>query len=406
MPLTKTAIAKAQPRSKQYKLADFNGLYVLVTRNGKKYFRFNYRTHKGKSKTLALGVFPEVTIEEARERLKEAKKLLTDGIDPSEYKKQKKLTQFHTENTFEAIAREWFAKKVSVWVPSHARTVISRLENDVFPVLGSRPINEITAPDVLFVLRQIENRGAIETAHRAKRVCGQIFRYGISTGRCQRDHTADLKDALTPIKIQHRAAITNPSEVGALLRTIDNYKGSFVVKAALRLAPLVFVRPGELRHAEWAEIDFERSEWRIPAHKMKMKREHIVPLAPQALVVLKELYPFTRNSKYVFPNPRSVQRCMSENALLAALRRMGYEKTEMTPHGFRAMASTLLHEQGWPSEIIEIQLAHSDLNKVRESYNHARYLVKRREMMIAWANYLDKLTSQPPIRGQEEVIKG
>ncbi len=397
MPLTKSLINKAEPRLKPYKLYDFKGLYVLVNPNGGKYFRYNYRTPEGKVKTLALGVFPDVSLEEAREKVKESRSLLKQGLDPSEYKKQDKAGKTSQKDAFETIAREWYVKYLPSWVRKHGEIILLRLEHNVFPWLGSRPINKITAPELLQVLRRIEERGANETAHRIRSLCGQIFRYGIATGRCERDPAADLKGALTPVKQKHMAAITNPIDVGGLLRAIDEYRGSFVTKCALKLAALLFVRPGELRNAEWKEMDLDHAEWRIPAEKMKMKREHIVPLAPQAVSILREVYPLTSSSRYVFPNPRSLLRAMSENAVLAALRRMGYEKTEMTGHGFRAMASTLLHEQGWPSEIIELQLAHIDSNKVREAYNHAKHITKRREMMESWANYLDKLRQDKPL---------
>lgn len=392
MPLTKTLINKAEPRLKPYKIYDFKGLYVLIKPNGGKYFRYNYRTPEGRVKTLALGVFPDISLEEAREKINEARNLLKQGIDPSEYKRQFKEGKSDKKNTFETIAREWYVTRLSYWSnKKQSEIVIARLERNVFPWLGSRQIKEITAPELLQVLKRIEERGATETAHRVRSVCGQIFRYGIATGRCERDPAADLRGALTPVRFKHMAALTNPIDVGGLLRAIEEYRGGFVTKCALKLAALLFVRPGELRHAEWKEIDIDRTEWRIPAEKMKMRREHIVPLAPQAVRILRELYPLTCSGKYVFPSPRSPQRCMSENAVLAALRRMGYEKTEMTGHGFRSMASTLLHEKGWPSEIIELQLAHIDKNKVREAYNHAKHISKRRRMMEFWADYLDKL---------------
>jgi len=396
MPLTKTSLNNAETRIKPYKLSDFNGLYVLVNKSGK-YFRFDYRLPNGKRKTLSLGVYPKVSIEKAREKCNQARKLLKEGIDPSEHKKQMQEAKEGLEgDCFEMVAREWYSRQSHIWAESHLRIVITRLEQNIFPWLGQKSIKSITAPDLLKVLRRIEERGSFEVAHRIKQVCGAIFRYGIATGKCDRDPAADLKGALTPVKPKHMAAITKPAEVAGLLRAIDSYHGHFVVKCALRLAPLLFVRPGELRHAEWSEIDFEHNQWRIPAQKMKMREEHIVPLVRQSMEILKELYPMTGRNKYVFSGLRGNDRAMSENAVLAALRRMGYAKEEMTGHGFRAMASTILHEQGWPSEIIERQLAHAERNKVRAAYNHAEHLDKRREMMEAWADYLDKLRDGEP----------
>lgn len=390
MPLTDTAIRNAKPKDKQYKLSDEKGLYLLVKKAGK-YFRLDYR-FSGKRKTLAIGVYPDVTLAEARQQRDDARKLFRKGVDPSQHKKDaKNMLQELAVNNFEAIAREWFDKNCNVWTNKHSSTVIRRLEFNVFPLIGGCPIKLIDAPELLKVLEKIESRGAIETAHRVKQICGQVFRYAIAAGKADRDPSADLKGALTPVKPKSMATITDPIKIGGLLRAIGNYDGQIVTICALRLAPLVFVRPGELRHAEWLEIDLDNAEWKIPDHKMKMKLPHIVPLSRQAVDILMEIKPITGDGRYVFPSLRSTARPMSNNTVNAALRRMGYSKEEMTGHGFRAMASTILHEQGWPSDVIERQLAHTEGNSVKAAYNHAKHLPERRKMMQAWADYLDAL---------------
>jgi len=274
------------------------------------------------------------------------------------------------------------------------KKIIRRFELYIFPWLGSRPISDITPPELLAVLRRVESKGILETAHRAQQNCSQVFRYAIATGRAERDSTADLRGALAPAKHGRMATITEPKKIGELLRAIDGYEGTPVAKCALRLAPLVFVRPGELRHAEWEEINFDNAEWRIPAEKMKMKDPHIVPLAMQAVEILYEIRPLTGQGRYVFPSIRTNSRPMSDNTILSALRRMGYPKDEMSGHGFRAMASTILHEQGWPSDIIERQLAHAERNSIKAAYNHAQHLPERQKMMQAWADYLDTLKNK------------
>lgn len=390
MSLTDTLIRNAKPQEKPYKLTDGKGMYLLVKQAGK-YFHFKYR-YQGKTKTISLGIYPDVSLANARDRLSEARKLLAEGIDPSAQRKTdktKKATQ--AANSFEIVAREWHAKHLPTWTEHHAITVIGRLETNAFPWIGSRPIGEITAPELLAMLRRIESRGVIETAHRVKQICGQVFRYAVATGRAERDPSADLRGALPPAKPLHMATITDPKKVAGLLRAIEGYDGHIITKCALRLAPLVFVRPGELRHAEWAEIDLEHAEWRIPAEKMKMRAAHIVPLSRQTLAVLREIAQFTGSGRYIFPSLRTGERPMSENTVLAALRRMGYSKEEMTGHGFRSMASTILHEQGWPSDVIERQLAHRERNNVKAAYNHAQHLPERRKMMQAWADYLESL---------------
>ena len=389
MPLTNTAIRNARPSEKPVKLFDGGGLYLLLNPNGSRWWRLDYR-FKGKRKTLSMGIYPEAGLKEARARRDSARKQLAAGIDPSATRKAEKAAR-GGEDSLEAVAREWLAKYAPRWAPGHASKIIGRFERDIFPWLGARPVREITAPDLLEVLRRIEARGAIETAHRAHQNCGRVFRYAIATGRAERDPAADLRGALPPVKEKHHAAITDPKAIGALLRAIDGYQGSFVTQCALRLAPLTFVRPGELRKAEWSEIDLEAAEWRIPAERMKMRAVHIVPLSVQVLASLRELYPLTGSGHYVFPGLRTPSRPMSENTVNAALRRLGYAKDEMTGHGFRSIASTLLNEQGWHRDAIERQLAHGERDAVRAAYNYAEHLPERRDMMQAWADYLDGL---------------
>jgi len=370
----------------QTRLSDGGGLYLLVTTTGK-YWRFDYR-FAGKRLTLALGVYPDRSLKDARSDRDAARKQVADGIDPG---MQKKATKQADADSFEAVAREWYEAQRSVWSASHAETVITRLENNIFPWLGNTPVADIEPADMLAVLRRIENRGAIEVAHRIKAVCGQIFRYAIATGRAKRDPVPDLRGALKPRKSVRMATITEPKRVGELLRAIQGYEGTFAVRCALQIAPYLFVRPGELRHAEWSEIDLEAAEWRIPAEKMKMKRPHIVPLSSQVVAILRDLMPLTGRGKYLFPSVRSAARPMSENTVNAGLRRMGFEKEEICGHGFRGMASTILHEQGWNSDIVERQLAHVEQNKIKGAYNQAEHLSERVKLMQSWADYLDAL---------------
>jgi len=392
MSLTNVAIRNAKPDSKPYKMSDEKGLYLQVTSTGK-YWRMNYR-FAGKQKTLAFGVYPDVSLAEAREKRDEARKLLANDTDPSLVKAVKKQAKYEaSENTFEAVAQEWYAKKLPTWAPATAIKVKRYLEKDLYPWLGRRPIGEVGAPDLLMTIRRVESRGALELAHRIREYAGQVFRYAVATGRAERDPSGDLRGALPPVKTKHHASITEPKQIGELLRAINGYSGSFITKCALQLAPLTFVRPGELRHAEWTEIDLDAAEWRIPGAKMKMKDRHIVPLSRQAVEVLESIHPLTGSGRYVFPGLRTYDRPMSENTINAALRRLGFEKDEMTGHGFRSMASTLLHEQGWPHEAIERQLAHAERNSVSAAYNYAEHLAKRREMMQHWADYLDELTA-------------
>ncbi|MDD2321229.1 MAG: integrase arm-type DNA-binding domain-containing protein [Geobacteraceae bacterium] len=392
MPLTDIQVRNSKPQDKEHKLSDGGGMYLLVTPTGGKLWNMKYK-YGGKEKRLSFGAYPAITLADARQRREEAKKLLANGVDPGETKKAQKAAQGVQDiNTFEVIAREWHCKFAHTWVASHAQHKLERLEKNVFPWIGKRPINEISAPDVLAVLRRMESRNILDTAHRVRFECSSIFRYAVATGRTDRDPVADLKGALPPVKNGHHAAPTDPKAVAPLLRAIDEFQGSFVVKCALQLAPILFVRPGELRAAEWTEINLDSAEWNIPAEKMKMKVAHLVPLSHQAVEILKELQPLTGHSRYVFPSHRSPLRCMSENAVNAGLRRMGFEKTEITGHGFRAMARTILDEvlQVRP-DFIEHQLAHAVKDPNGRAYNRTAHLIERKKMMQLWADYLDGL---------------
>jgi integrase len=294
-------------------------------------------------------------------------------------------------DSFEAIAREWHTKNEPTWAPSHSSKIIRRLEQDVFPWIGAKPISTIRPTELLSLLRRVEERGAIETTHRVQQNCGQVFRYAVATGRAESDPSRDLRGALTPWKPEHYPTLTDAREVGRLLRDIEAYEGGFITKCAMTLSPMLFVRPGELRRAEWSEINLDAAEWRIPAAKMKGRVAHIVPLATQAVSILRELQPLTGHSSWVFPGVRTNGEPMSENTVNAALRRLGYDRTMITAHGFRGMASTLLHECGWPSDVIERQLSHAERNAVKAAYNDAEHLPARRKMMQAWADHLDVL---------------
>jgi integrase len=389
--LTDTAMRCFKATEKTQKLFDGGGLYLMVPPTGGKLWRLDYR-FEGKRKTLALGAYPAVSLKEARQKREDAKELLAKGIDPSAHKQAiKAAVRAETENTFEIIAREWFAKYSAGWSEANRVKVLTRQINYIFPFIGGKPIREVTAPELLEALRHIEKRGTLDTAHRALQDCSRIFRYAIATGRGERDTATDLRGALPPAKEGSFATITEPNGVGQLLRAADGYGGGIVVASALRLAPLVFVRPGELRRAEWTEFNLDGAEWRIPAERMKMRQQHIVPLARQALDILRTLHKFTGHGQFLFPSPRTDARPISDVALLAALRRMGYSREEMTVHGFRSMASTLLNEQGYNRDWIERQLAHGERNSIRAAYNYAEYLPERRRMMQEWADYLDGL---------------
>ncbi|ENH6338627.1 integrase arm-type DNA-binding domain-containing protein [Burkholderia vietnamiensis] len=390
MPLTDAEIRKAKPGEKPIRLFDGGGLYLEISTAGGKWWRLKYR-FGGKEKRISLGVYPDVGLKDARDRRDEARKLLAKGVDPGEAKKAKKAANLErAANSFEVIAREWFAKYAPGWAASHADKIIQRLERDVFPWLGGRPIAEIAAPELLTVVRRIEERGAHDTAHRALQNCGQVCRYAVATGRAQRDPSGDLRGALPPLKHEHYAAITDPIQVGELLRAIDGFQGTFIVKCALMLAPILFVRPGELRLAEWSGFNLDKAEWRYLV--TKTKTEHLVPLSTQAVAILRELHALTGHRQHVFPG-RDPHKPMSGAAINAALRRMGYDtRTEITGHGFRAMARTILHEEMHVKpEVIEHQLAHRVPDTLGTAYNRTKFLKERRMMMQHWADYLDRV---------------
>ncbi|HEY1078508.1 MAG TPA: integrase arm-type DNA-binding domain-containing protein [Bdellovibrio sp.] len=390
MALTDTLIKNTKASEKIQKLYDEKGLYLEVTPKGSKRWRFKYR-FMGKEKLLSVGLYPEISLKVARERRDDLRRKVAEGIDPSAQRKALKDTHLEkSANTFEVVGREWHLKFSNTWVPSHADRILNRLERDLFPWLGNKPIANLTPLEVLSCLRRIENRGALETAHRALQNCSQIFRYAVATGRADRDVTVDLKGALPPVKEKHFSAITEPERVGELLRAIDDFKGTFVVQCALKLAPLVFVRPGELRTAKWEDVDLKNAEWRY--HVSKTSSDHIVPLSKQAVGILREISPLTGDGTYVFPSSRGQNRPMSDNAILSALRRMEIPKEEMSGHGFRAMARTILDEVlGFPIHIIEHQLAHAVKDANGRAYNRTSHLPQRREMMQAWSDYLGQV---------------
>jgi integrase len=390
MPLADTKIRNTKPGKKPLRLHDERGLYLEISPAGGKWWRFKYR-FQGREKRLSLGVYPDVKLKDARDRRDEARKLLAGGVDPSENRRAVKSAQGdRAANSFEVVTREWFSKYSPGWAPNHASRVIRRFERDLFPWIGARLIAEVGAPELLTVLRRTENRGALDTAHRALNTCGQVFRYAIATGRCERDPSSDLRGALQPVKGGHFAAATEPSKLGEILRAIDGYEGMLTVRCALRLAPLVFARPGELRTAEWKDVDLENAEWRYIV--TKTKTPHIVPLSRQALEILREVQPLTGDGRYVFPGARTNDRPMSDNAILAAMRRMGIPKEEMSGHGFRAAARTILDEVlGVRPDLIEHQLAHAVRDPNGRAYNRTAHLPERRKMMQRWADYLDKL---------------
>jgi integrase len=393
MKLSDTKLRNAKPKEKPYKIADGGGLYVEVFPNGSKLWRLKYRRIGGAETRVSLGAYSEVPLVEARAKREDLKRQRRDGIDPAHERRLEKARKLEAaSNSFEAVAREWLEKFAATKTEEHTARMLRRFERDIFPFIGRKPIVEIKAAELLLALRRIEARGAIETAHRARGDAGAVFRYAVATGRAERDITADLRGALAAGTKRHFAAIIEPAEVGALLRAIEAYKGTPEVRAALQLAPIVFVRPGELRTAEWAEFDLKKAEWNIPAEKMKTRTPHLVPLSAQALEILNDLRKITGSSRYVFPSARSNVRPMSEVAVLAALRRMGYSKAEMTGHGFRAMARTILDEVlGFRQDIIEHQLAHAVKDPNGRAYNRTSHLAERRRMMQSWADYLESL---------------
>ena len=401
--LKDVTIRTAKPLDKDYRLNDGEGLYVIIKTNGAKWWRFDY-TFSGKRKTLSLGVYPEASLADARRKTEEARNQVCNGINPSDGRKEGKAAQqLAIENetrldagltiidSFEHVAREWGLKKIDDWDDKNNRSK-RMLERNVFPWLGSQPIIDILPKDILACLRRVEDRGTIETAHRTLQICGQVFRYAVATGRVDRDITPDLRGALVTVKGGNFAAMTDPKQAAPLLRAIDSYTGTFIVKSALQLAPLVFVRPGELRHAEWEHIDLEEKEWRYLV--TKTQTPHIVPLSNQAIEILTNLHPLTGNGRFVFPSARTPNgsRAMSDVAMLAALRRMGFDKTEMSVHGFRAMARTILEEVlGFRPDFIEHQLAHAVRDANGRAYNRTSHLPERHKMMQAWSDYLDSL---------------
>lgn len=404
MPLTELQIKNAKPAEKAYRMADGGGLYVEVSPAGGKLWRLKFRID-GKEKRLSIGTYPTVSIKEARAKREDAKQLLVEGVDPAAHKKAQKASRYERNaNSFEVVALEWFDTKMKpTRTEGHTSKIIARLKRDIFPWIGGRPIDGINGPDILAVLRRIESRGAIETAHRAKGDISQVMRYAIATGRATRDPCPDLRGALTPSVAKHFAAIIEPTQVGEFLRIADGYTGTLTVRVALKLAPLLFCRPGELRHMKWSEINLDAAEWRFTVSKTKT--DHLVPLARQAVEALREIAPLTGDGEYVFAG-REPQRPMSGNTINAALRRMGFDtQKEITGHGFRAMARTMLAEQlhAQPA-YIEHQLAHKVPDALGTAYNRTRFYKERKEMMQLWADYLDKLRASAeviPLRGSK-----
>lgn len=389
MALSDAAVRNAKPRERRYKLFDEAGLFLIITPEGGKWWRVRYRW-QGKEQTLSLGTYPKVTLRQARLASDAIHQQLHAGINPSEARKAR-FAAMH--DTFTVIARDWQAARAPRRSTGHAARILRDLEKDVLPWIGQKPIRAITAPNLKAILSRMVERGAVESAHRVLQVCGQVFRYAIAGEQAERNPAADLKGWLPTPARAHFATITDPQAIGELLRAIDGYQGSFPVRCALRLAPRLMVRPGELRQAEWGEFDLNAAEWRIPAAKMKMRDQHIVPLSRQCLAILQDLQPLTGKGRYLFPSVRYRDRPMSSNTLNGALRRMGYGSEEMTAHGFRALASTRLNEQGWRPDVIERQLAHAERNAVRASYNRASYLEERRQMLQAWSDELDALAA-------------
>ncbi|CAN5838636.1 integrase arm-type DNA-binding domain-containing protein [soil metagenome] len=396
--LTDVRVRTLKPRVKPYKVADRDGLYLLVQPTGGRWWRFDYR-FGGARKTLSLGVFKDVPLADARGKLATARKQLAAGVDPGVVRRaEKQQLVAETRDTFEAVARAWLDQQRPRFAPRTIKKTTWLLEAFLFPALGAQPIAAIEAPALLAALQRIEAGQRHETAHRALQLAGQIFRYAIATGAAIRNPGADLRGALAPIVVTNHAAVTEPAAIGALLRAIDGFQGSFPVGQALKLAPHVFVRPGELRQAEWSEMDLDAAVWRLPAARMKTRRAHVVPLSSQAVAILRALFPLTGRGRFVFPSIRAGARPMSDNTLNAALRRLGYDHAEMTAHGFRSMASTRLNELGWRPDLIEKQLAHVE-SGVRAVYHRAEHLDERRRMMQEWSNHLDALRERKPALG-------
>lgn len=388
MSLTVVTIRNAKPQDKPYKLSDSGGLFLLVQPNGGKWWRYKYR-FAGKEKLLSLGIYPDVSLAEARDYHIQARKVLAAGKDPSSIKQEaKRLAIQNRENSFEAIAREWIDNRKDSWTPKYTKNILSMLEANVFTKIGSSPIAEITAQELLTVFRAIEDRGVTDLAHRSQQVCGQIFAFALASGRAERNPAIELRGALKPHVVRHYSHLKQ-KELPDFIEKLEEYSGNLQTKLAIKLLMLTFVRTSELRTSKWEDIDFKAAEWRIPAEKMKMRTMHIVPLSKQAIKVLQEVQKLTGNREYIFPNQHKPKGYMSENTIIYGIYRMGYH-TQTTGHGFRATASTILNENGFVPDVIERQLAHLDKNKVRASYNHAQYLPERKKMMQWWANLLDK----------------
>ena len=385
MPLTDTKCRSLKPKSKAYKVSDSEGLYLYISPKGGKYWRMNYR-YSGKHKTLAIGVYPNISLKEARQKRDQARILLSEGKDPSlEKQKAKMLTQLSSEHHFSAVATEWLEQRADTLSKEHFRQLHNMILRDINPIIGKTPISEVTAPELLLALRQIEGRGALDMARKARQCCGQIFRYAIAIGKAERDIAADLKGALKTYKTKYHAYLKE-ADLPEFYEKLASYDGDRLTSLALEFIALTFVRTSELRGAQWDEFDMENALWRIPAERMKMERIHVVPLSKQALATLQRLKPISTN--HVFPNSRTPSKIMSENTMLYAMYRMGYH-SRATVHGFRATASTILHEKGFKSDVIEMQLAHAPSNEIKAAYNHAQYLPERTEMMQWWADHLD-----------------
>lgn len=394
--LSDKAIKAAKPNDsgKPKKYGDGGGLYLLVKSSSvgiTKLWRYKYRM-EGKEQTLSIGAYPALSLKAARDVHDLARDQLAKGIDPSKHKQHMRAVEVALKkDSFEAIAREWFVGRSGIWTENHANRVITRLENDVFPWLGAVPISTIEPPEILKCLKRVEGRGALETAHRIKQTIGQVFRYAVATGKAKRDQTADLKGALPPVRQNHFAAITEPKRIGELLRGCWDYNGEYSVQAALKLSAYLFARPNEIRRMEWVDLDLDASRWTVPAAKMKTRSVHIVPLPRQAVDILRDLEPLTGRYAFVFAGFANKKRPMSENTVNQAIRRLGYDKTQMTAHGFRSMASTTLYEMGYPSDLVERQLAHVVGNDVRRAYDRSESLPERKAMLQKYADYLDSL---------------
>ena len=391
MPLTDTHIRSLKPDLRPRKYFDGGGLFLFIPTSGSKLWRMAYR-FDGKSKLLSFGEYPAVSLKDARERREDAKRMLSRGIDPSDHKRQMRQARATAErDSFQNIAREWYETRMAEFSEKHQGTVMYRLKTYIFPRIGKTHITRLETRDIMDVVKPLDQRGNYETSRRVLQIINQVFRYAVITGRSKHNIAADLRGALRPRKTVHRAAVLEPEKVGQLLRDIDAYEGYFPLVCALKLAPLVFTRPTELRAAQWKEFDLESGEWRIPAERMKMRRQHLVPLSRQARSILRELQKYSGEGTYLFPSIRTEVRPISDATMLNALRRMGYQKHEMSVHGFRSIASTLLNELGYNRDWIERQLAHGEQNEVRAAYNYAEYLPERRRMMQDWADYLDGL---------------